>query len=269
MTTTTHPLAEQLAETRAGFQQKAPADVQATMAAATEALAASGLTDQALATGDIAPDFNLPDATGKSVRLSELLKQGPVVINFYRGEWCPYCNLELRAFQNLLPEFKQAGASLVAISPELPDHSLSVTEKHNLEFSVLSDVGNQISRQYGLVFTLDESLRPIYKNFGIDIPANNGPEQARYNISQQKMIVFNQPLETHLKSDQIASSQAEPSKSSQNFLAGNFSYTNSAVVMSLSLFVPVALFNPDFLNTFQAPTSPTVSILPQHVENAL
>ena len=176
MATTTHSLAEQLAETRAGFQQKVSQDIKDTMGAATEALEASDIASQALTVGDTAPDFELPDATGQTVRLSDLLKQGPVVINFYRGEWCPYCNLELRAFQNLLPEFQQAGATLVAISPELPDHSLSVTEKHSLEFAVLSDVGNQVSRQYGLVFTLDASLRPIYQNFGIDLPASNGDD---------------------------------------------------------------------------------------------
>ena len=196
MTATTHPLAEQLAETRAGFQQKVPETVQTTMKTATEALEAAGLADQALTVGDIAPDFTLPDATGKAVRLSDLLKQGPVVINFYRGEWCPYCNLELRAFQNLLSEFQQADTTLVAISPELPDHSLSVTEKHNLEFSVLSDVGNQVSRQYGLVFTLDESLRPIYKSFGIDVPASNGddsyelPMPATYVIDKARRIRY-------------------------------------------------------------------------------
>lgn len=196
MTTTTQPLADQLAEYRAGFQQKAPQDAQATMAAATDALEASGIADQVLTVGDTAPDFELPDATGKPVRLSELLKQGPVVINFYRGEWCPYCNLELRAFQNLLPEFKQVGATLVAISPELPDHSLNVTEKHSLEFSVLSDVGNNVSRQYGLVFTLDASLQPLYQSFGIDIPANNGdnsyelPLPATYVIDQSGRIRY-------------------------------------------------------------------------------
>ncbi|MEA5463141.1 peroxiredoxin-like family protein [Leptothoe sp. PORK10 BA2] len=176
MTTATDSLAEQLADYRAGFQQQVSQDVQDTMAAATDALEASGISNQVLTVGDTAPDFELPDATGRSVRLSELLTQGPVVINFYRGEWCPYCNLELRAFQNLLPEFKQSGATLVAISPELPDHSLSVTEKHSLEFSVLSDVGNKVSRQYGLVFTLHASLQPLYQGFGIDIPTNNGDD---------------------------------------------------------------------------------------------
>ncbi|MEL6229979.1 MAG: peroxiredoxin-like family protein [Cyanobacteria bacterium J06627_3] len=196
MTTTTHPLAEQLADFRADFQSKAPQDAQVTMAEATEALEASGIANQALTVNDKAPDFELPDATGKLVRLSELLKQGPVVINFYRGEWCPYCNLELRAFQNLLPEFKQASATLVAISPELPDHSLSVTEKHSLEFAVLSDVGNKVSRQYGLVFTLDASLQPLYEGFGIDIPTSNGddsyelPLPATYVIDQSGRIRY-------------------------------------------------------------------------------
>lgn len=174
MPTTTHSLAEQLSGFQAEFQQQVPQDIQNTMATATDTLESSGIVGQALSVGATAPDFALPDATGNLVTLSTLLKQGPVVINFYRGEWCPYCNLELRAFQHLLPEFQQAGATLVAISPELPDHSLSVTEKHSLEFAVLSDVGNQVSRQYGLVFTLDKSLQPIYQNFGIDIVASNG-----------------------------------------------------------------------------------------------
>lgn len=196
MATTTQSLADQLSEYRAGFQQKVPQATQNTMAAATDALETSGITGQALTVGDTAPDFELPDATGKPVKLSTLLQQGPVVINFYRGEWCPYCNLELRAFQNLLPKFNQAGVSLVAISPELPDHSLSVTERHSLEFAVLSDVGNKVSREYGLVFTLDASLKPIYQNFGIDISSSNGddsyelPVPATYVIDQKRRIRY-------------------------------------------------------------------------------
>ena len=95
-----------------------------------------------------------------------------------------------------MPEFKQAGATLVAISPELPDHSLSVTEKHSLEFAVLSDVGNRVSRKYGLVFTLDESPRPIYQSFGIDVPTNNGdysyelPLPGTYVIDQTGRIRY-------------------------------------------------------------------------------
>lgn len=193
---TNQTLSEQLLAFQAEFEGKVPAEVKATMAEATQALAASGLVEQVLAVGATAPDFELPNATGKMVRLSELLKQGPVVINFYRGEWCPYCNLELRAFQLRQAEFETAGAQLVAISPELPDHSLSVTEKHELVYPVLSDVGNAVARQFGLVFVLAEALQPIYLNFGLDIPANNGddsyelPLPATFVIDRDRTIRY-------------------------------------------------------------------------------
>lgn len=193
---TSQSLSEQLLAYQAQFAGKAPAEVQATMAEATQELAASGLAEQALAVGATAPDFELPDATGKKVRLSELLNQGPVVVNFYRGEWCPYCNLELRAFQVMQAEFEAAGAQLVAISPELPDHSLSVTEKHELAYPVLSDVGNTVAKTFGLVFALAETLRPIYLNFGLDIPASNGddsyelPFPATFVIDRDRTIRY-------------------------------------------------------------------------------
>lgn len=193
---TTPTLSDQLLAFQAEFSSKAPAEVQATMAEATQQLAASGLVEQVLAVGATAPDFELPNATGQVVRLSELLNQGPVVLNFYRGEWCPYCNLELRAFQLMQSEFEAAGAQLVAISPELPDHSLSVTEKHELAYPVLSDVGNTVAKAFGLVFVLAEALRPIYLNFGLDIPANNGdnsyelPFPATFVIDRDRTIRY-------------------------------------------------------------------------------
>ncbi|MEL6246409.1 MAG: peroxiredoxin-like family protein [Cyanobacteria bacterium J06648_16] len=196
MQTTEKTLADQIQEFRAGFRENVDQAIQDVMNTATDVLEATGVANNALSVGAQAPDFALPNATGTTVKLSELLQQGPVVINFYRGEWCPYCNLELRAFQQLLPEFKQAGAQLVAISPELPDHSLSVTEKNELEFAVLSDVGNKVSKDYGLVFTLDPTLRPIYEKFGIDVPASNGddsyelPMPATYVIDQSGNIRF-------------------------------------------------------------------------------
>jgi len=193
---TTPTLSQQLLDFQADFAGKAPAEIKATMAAATQALAASGIVEQTLDVGATALDFELPDATGQSVRLSDLLQQGPVVINFYRGEWCPYCNLALRAFQQLQTEFAAAGAQLVAISPELPDHSLSATEKHELSYPVLSDVGNVIAKQFGLVFQLAESLRPIYLNFGLDVPAHNGddsyelPLPATFVIGRDRTIRY-------------------------------------------------------------------------------
>lgn len=174
--TTQTSLSSQLKSQAEGTREKLPTEAVEVMSKATADLENSGVVDNSLKVGDKAPDFELPDPTGTQVKLSELLKNGPVVINFYRGQWCPYCNLELRAFQQLLPEFQQSNAQVIAISPELPDNSLSVKEKHNLAFPVLSDVGNAIARDYGLVFALAESLRSLYKGFGINIPASNGDD---------------------------------------------------------------------------------------------
>lgn len=126
--------------------------------------------------GESAPNFTLPDQLGRDVSLKELCANGPVVVSFYRGGWCPYCNLELRALQQALPEMVELGASLVAISPQIPDESMNTAEKNELSFPVLSDVGNTVARQYGLVFELAEKLRPLYKDFGIDLPKSNGSE---------------------------------------------------------------------------------------------
>ena len=167
-------LSDQLQETQNAFKQNKPSETVDVMATATAELEASGILANSLEVGNQAPDIELPDATGKAVKRSSLLANGPVVITFYRGQWCPYCNLEIRAFQQLLPNFQQANAQVVAISPELPDNALSITEKHELAFPVLSDVGNTGARDYGLVFALAESLRPLYKGFGIDIPVSNG-----------------------------------------------------------------------------------------------
>ena len=97
-------------------------------------------------------------------------------MSFYRGGWCPYCNIELRGLQSELASFREHGANLVAVSPQTPDNSLSTTEQNELEFPVLSDVGNTVAKKFGLVFTLPESLRPIYEDFGIDISKSNGDE---------------------------------------------------------------------------------------------
>ncbi|MFK8182419.1 MAG: peroxiredoxin-like family protein [Phormidesmis sp.] len=174
--TTQTSLASQLKEFQAEFLQKAPEEAVSVMQKATTDLELSGIINNSLKVGEAAPDFTLPNAVGENVKLSELLSNGPVIINFYRGEWCPYCNIELHAFQQLLPEFQQVNAQLVAISPSLPTKALTMQEKHELAFPVLSDVGNKVARSYGLVFTLDAALRPLYKGFGLDIPGHNGDE---------------------------------------------------------------------------------------------
>lgn len=180
----------------ADFMGRVPAEVAAAMSRSDLALSASGILDGALKAGDQAPDFVLPDARGGSVRLSHALASGPVVLSFYRGGWCPYCNLELRALQRALPELVAAGATLVAISPQTPDQSLSTAEKNSLAFPVLSDAGSHVAKSYGIAFDLAEELRPIYTGFGQALPDRNGddswmlPIPATYVIDRDGIIAF-------------------------------------------------------------------------------
>ena len=175
---------------------KRPAELQAVMDQATDDLAASGMADGFLQVGDAAPDFVLPDALGNAVTLADLRAQGPVVLSFYRGAWCPYCNLELQLLQQALPDIRALGATLVAISPQTPDNSLTLAEKHGLAFPVLSDAGNAVARRFGLVFTVPESLRAVYDKLGIDIAAHNGdgsfelPVPGTYVVGRDGTIAF-------------------------------------------------------------------------------
>jgi len=139
-----------------------------------EKLLASSIAANAVNLGDTAPDFSLPDIKGQTLNLNETLEQGPVVLNFYRGGWCPLCSLELQALQQQLPEIRSLGATLIGISPETPDNSLTTAGKHGLDFEVVSDIGNKTARDYGLVFTLYEEMRPLYLKWGLDVPAFNG-----------------------------------------------------------------------------------------------
>lgn len=166
----------ELDELYQGFTQKVPPDVLNTMLDATRRLVDTGIAEKSLKLGEKAPDFNLPNPNGEQVGLQGLLEKGPVVLNFYRGGWCPYCNLELKAYKDKLPEIEGLGASLIAISPQTPDNSLSTAEKQGLEFEVLSDEGNKTADQFGLVFTLADELHDLYKSFGLDIPKFNGDD---------------------------------------------------------------------------------------------
>ena len=139
-------------------------------------LITSGAAERSLKAGTQAPDFTLLDARGTAVKLSHLLEQGPVVMTFYRGQWCPYCHMMLRAYQQALPQLQAGGATLLAISPQTPHHSRALVDKLELTFAVLSDMGNQMARQFGLVFTLDEAVRGAYKQVGADLPRFNGTD---------------------------------------------------------------------------------------------
>jgi peroxiredoxin len=183
-------LRTQLQEMSEKFAQQIPPAVAAKMKKAVDDLKGSGIVETSVKEGAKAPDFPVPTATGKTVNSSEYWAKGPTVVSFYRGGWCPFCSLELRALQEALPEITGLGASVVAISPETPDYARSTAEKHGLQFEVLSDVGNEISRKFGLVYTLAEELRPIYEKFGIDLPEHNGDES--YELSIPATFVIDQ-----------------------------------------------------------------------------
>lgn len=188
-------LKEQLAEYRAGWFKRVPPERQAVMERHIAQLR-NGIAKTALKTGDDTPPVALTNAKGAVVDVKSLLSRGPVILTFYRGGWCPYCNLELRAYQQILPEIEAAGASLVAISPEKPDDTLSTAEKNALSFEVLSDVGQKVGRAFGLVYEFSDELKWAYGEFGLDIPGKNGagewalPISATYVIGRDGKILF-------------------------------------------------------------------------------
>jgi len=168
-------LQQQLEAKRREFAAKAPPERAAAYQAGIDAVAASGIYERAKKTGDRAPDFTLKNAAGKEVRLSALLAKGPVVLTWYRGGWCPYCNLALAALQEKLPEIQRLGATLVALTPELPEHAEDTTKKGALAFEVLSDVGNRVAREYGVVFKMTPEVAAAMRA-GAKTNVRNGDE---------------------------------------------------------------------------------------------
>jgi len=130
----------------------------------------------AVTPGDRAPAFTLQNASGRVIRLDELLARGPVVLTFYRGAWCPYCNTQLRSLQQALPDLEALGASLVAVSPQLPDDSLELIDEHALTFEVLTDSKSRVASEYGIVFVLTPDDRALFREVGNDLAQANGDD---------------------------------------------------------------------------------------------
>ncbi|HBG06720.1 MAG: alkyl hydroperoxide reductase [Geobacteraceae bacterium GWC2_58_44] len=157
-------------------------------------LSLSGITERVAKAGDQAPDFTLPNAVGVPKTLSASLESGPAVVTFYRGIWCPYCSLQLKAYQKILPEILRLGASLMAISPQSPDKSQATLLKNFLQYEVLSDLGNVVARNYGLVYQVPEWVRSLYISFGTDLPAFNGDDSWELPIAGTFVVAKNRRI---------------------------------------------------------------------------
>ena len=190
-------LQDKLDAFKADFEgKKAPPEVVAVMHKTTADLIASGQAERTLKVGARAPIFALPNAHGELVRSADLLARGPLVLTFYRGIWCPYCNMDLQAIEAAAEEIRALGASLVAISPQTAPNRRKSERENALSFPILSDHGNSVANEFGLRFRLPDDLIAVYKGFGNDLTVGNGedswtlPMPARYVIGTDGVITY-------------------------------------------------------------------------------
>jgi peroxiredoxin len=189
-------LARQLEAFREGVLERADPKLVATLAQYDKALIESHIADSALRVGQQAPDFTLAGQDGRKVSLYETLARGPVVLSFFRGGWCPYCALSLRALASAFPEFRQRGAEVLAIAPEAGRCHASGGDCWWLPFQVLEDHGNAVARLFGLVLTLPPDVQAVYRLLGHDLPAINDapgwelPMPAGYVIAPDRRVPF-------------------------------------------------------------------------------
>src|SRR5205807_8987248 len=192
----TQTFAEQRDGVNAAVAEQAPAELLEGFGRIRADQAAVDYTARAPKVGQKAPDFTLTDQLGRQVSLASELQQGPVGLLFYRGEWCPYCNAWLRTFGLRAAEFSQRGARLVAVSPQTPDSSLTMAEKHSLEFPVLSDEGGEVIGMYGLKYDVDEPTQSLLEGVGVDVAKFNGkggwilPAPAVFVIDREGIVRF-------------------------------------------------------------------------------
>jgi peroxiredoxin len=181
-------LKQELDSFAADFAQTVPPDIVQDLQKSIDDVRNSGIIERALTAGDRAPAFSLPNAQGRQISLVDLLAEGPVILNFYRGGWCPYCNLELKAYQALLSDIRAAGGDLLAISPQTPDRSIVSVERNALAFEVLSDHGNHVASLFGIAYRIPEIVKGIGTKFGTDLTAINGSDDGQLPISATYVI---------------------------------------------------------------------------------
>ncbi|MGB0695352.1 MAG: peroxiredoxin-like family protein [Rhodospirillaceae bacterium] len=189
-------LQDQLDAFKEQFKTMVPAEAVETLSRSTQELIASGQADRALKAGQRAPDFTLTDQDGNAVALADLLAKGPVVLSFYRGVWCPYCNIELKALEAVADQVQARGATLVAISMQGAGDSRKSQRDNGLSFPILTDQAGALADSFGLRWSLQDYVIPVHKGFGVDLPKIHGdgqwhlPMPARYVIAQDGSIAY-------------------------------------------------------------------------------
>jgi peroxiredoxin len=175
-------LAEKLLEIKAGIAQYVRPENQAIHDRVIAELRNGGIEQQVLPVGAKAPEFELGDQNGKLVRSADLLTKGKLIINFYRGRWCPFCMTELEAWREALPQVEAAGASLVAMSPQLQRHGAFTADQHKLRFPVLSDIGNKVAREFGIAYDVPEEQKALYKAVFVNLENLNGMKYEEWSL---------------------------------------------------------------------------------------
>ncbi|ANQ51173.1 AhpC/TSA family protein [Flammeovirga sp. MY04] len=190
-------LSDALARLKDQIEGKMSSEFTSVMHQATADLIASGIGDQILKEGDKAPEFSLPNQDCKVVALSELIKDGPAVVTFYRGVWCPYCNTDLGYLKRYQKELEKYNAKLISISPQIAEKNQEIIDRQRLDFDLLSDKGNDVAAKFGLRWTMEGALKDLYdNNFNIHLPSYNGddswtlPVPARFIIGTDGIIKY-------------------------------------------------------------------------------
>ncbi|MEZ0181527.1 peroxiredoxin-like family protein [Flavobacterium oncorhynchi] len=180
----------------AELSKQVPQEILIAFQKSIEDLKSQNLEFNSLKIGDKIPEFCLPNANNELITSASILNSGKMVIAFYRGAWCPYCNLELKALQENLSKIKEKETTLIAISPQSPDNSVSLVEKHNLQFEVLTDLNNTYAKQFGITFQLQDFVLPVYEAIGIKLADFNKDEEntlpvpAVFLINEKREIIY-------------------------------------------------------------------------------
>jgi len=190
------PLRDKLLEIKAGIAQYVRPDNQAINERAIRELTDSGIAEKILSVGAKAPEFVLMDQNGNRVSSADLLAKGPIIINFFRGRWCPFCVAEIESLRDAWRYIEDAGASLIAISPMQVRHNFFMADQHKLSFPVLSDAGNVVARQFGLAYRVPDYQKQLYRSVFVNLPHLNGDESwelplpATYVVGRDGNVLF-------------------------------------------------------------------------------